>query len=164
MTTPNGHEAPDLGAASEQANSSVLALDGWGPVVPEPATNGANGVDPESAAYREPEPVAEYVAGDHGRGDKWRERLERSIPGSFTVPPVDSQLLRILASAAAMSIAVLVAVSLGRRLMTLDLSASASFAGSADLRRRLALAIDPSLTPAPARTSRLSILSRLMEL
>lgn len=167
MTTPNGHEAPDLGAGSEQASSTVLALDGWGPVVAEPAANGANGangIEPDSLTHLEPESVAESVADDDKRRDAWRERLARTLPGSIPVPPADSQLLRILASAAAMSIAVFVVFSLGRRVTTLDLAASASFADAAGLRRRLALAIDPSLTPAPARTGRLSILTRLLEL
>ncbi|MCY3568616.1 MAG: hypothetical protein OXH38_08305 [Chloroflexi bacterium] len=167
MTTPNGHEAADLGSGSEQASSTVLALDGWGPVVAEPAANGANGangVEPDSMAQLEPQPVAESVAADDSRRDAWRERMERTLSGSIPVPPVDSQLLRILASAAAMSIAVFVVFSLGRRLTTLDLAASASFADAAGLRRRLALAIDPSLAPAPKRTGRLTILSRLIEL
>jgi len=165
MTTPNGHEAPNVGAGSEQASSTVLALDGWGPVVAEPAANGANGangVEPDSLAHIES--VAESVADDDNLRDAWRERMARTLPGSIPVPPVDSQLLRILASAAAMSIAVFVVFSLGRRLTTLDLAGSASFADAAGLRRRLALAIDPSLTPAPARAGRLAFLTRLLEL
>ncbi|MYB22023.1 MAG: hypothetical protein F4066_07980 [Chloroflexi bacterium] len=167
MTTPNGHEATDLEAGGEHASSTVLALDGWGPVVPEPAANGANGsngVEPDVMGHHEPEPATVSTTDGRDRLDSWRERLERTIPRSVTELPIDSQLVTILASAAAMSIAVFAVILLGRRLMTLDLQASASFADSAGLRRRLALAIDPSLTPAPVRPSRPSILSRLLEL
>ncbi len=163
MTTPNGHEQPDVGAASEQVTSTVLALDGWGPVVPEPATNGTNGVEADTAVRDEPEVVVEVEPEDDRHRDAWWERLQQSLHGSPSLPSVDSQLLRILASAAAMSIAVFVVISLGRRLPTLDISSSTPLASSAGLRRRLALAIDPSLTPAPPRTGRFSILARLLE-
>ena len=108
MTTPNGHEEPDIGAESEQVTSTVLALDGWGPVVPEPATNGTNGVEADTAVRDEPEAVVEVEPEDDLHRDAWRERLQQSLHGSPSLPSVDSQLLRILASAAAMSIAVFV--------------------------------------------------------
>ena len=165
MTTPNGHEEPDLGNSSEQATSTVLALDGWGPVVPEAGANGANaanGVEPEApAAQPEPPVIEEPVA--MPRSADWRQTLNRTLPRSAPQLPLDSQLLRVLASAAAMTLALFVAVSLGRRLRAFEAAAPAPAAAPVSVRRRLALAIDPSLTPAPKRRGILAEWSSLLD-
>ena len=59
MSTPNGHTPADPNGAAKQATSTVLALDGWGPVVPDTLTNGANGSEPEVAVA--PEPMIEIL-------------------------------------------------------------------------------------------------------
>ena len=70
MTTPNGQHHDDPNGSSQQATSTVLALDGWGPVIAEPSTNGSNGSEPE-VAFEEP---AIEEAGAPARTD-WRERV-----------------------------------------------------------------------------------------
>ena len=151
MNTENGHEALDQNGERRQATSTVLALDGWGPVVPQPVGNGANGAlngaSEPSAEPSEEQPRAVSL------GRRVRNRAQ-ALPTLSTLS-IDGQMARILASAAAMTFAVLAAASIGGILRARaerdDAPAPTPLSGWARLRRNLALAIDPSLTPAPPR-------------
>ena len=142
MTTPNGQHPEDPNGAATQATSTVLALDGWGPVVPDPIVNGANGGEPEAPLEAEPAVHAAPRA-------EWRESIRAQWTEQLPRPTIDPQIIRILAPAAAMVIAVLVAVRIGTAWRVEgDPAIEPEPADQwAVLRRRLALAIDPSLTP-----------------
>lgn len=148
MTTPNGQHHDDPNGSSQQATSTVLALDGWGPVVAEPSTNGSNGSEPE-VVFEEPavEPVEDR------RGD-WRERVQSSWrQGSWKQSAgrasVDPQLIRLIAPLAAMTIAVIAALKLGDLYLQARVPEPASAPPSrlSIVRRQIALVVDPSLTP-----------------
>ena len=165
MTTPNGHEDHDPNGAGTHATSTVLALDGWGPVMPEPATNGANGAQPELEPQAEAVPPIEDLVFEPPQTKSFRNRVSASLAEMRSMPrpavQIDGQLIRILASAAAMTVAVLLAVRFGDTLRSSTVPAPQSKptpgTGLDDIRRKLALAVDPSLTPkptpAPARLS-----------
>lgn len=152
MTTPNGQQPSESNGASEQATSTVLALDGWGPVIAEPMTNGTNGSEPEIAAEA-PQPMEPPQAA----GTDWRQAVLRSVPvpARLPRPTLDTQLIRVLAPAAAMTITILVAMKLGGDWRSLRVQAltpqprpqAQSPSRILTLRRRIALTIDPSLTP-----------------
>ena len=158
MTTPNGHEDHEPNGAGEQATSTVLALDGWGPVTPEPATNGANGAQPELEPQAEAATPVEEIVSEPHPAESFRNRVSASFEEMRSRPrpamQIDGQLLRILASAAAMTVAVLLAIRFGETLRNSTTPAPRSNpmprTGLDDIRRRLALAVDPSLTPKPA--------------
>ncbi len=160
MTTPNGHDDLDPNGTSHQATSTVLALDGWGPVMPEPGGNGTNGMQAETPTETADQTTVEQPIAPsrppRSPLEQLSSRLEEVWSAPFPTVPVDGQLIRILASAAAMTLAVLLAVNLGKVLQT---SASAipqptPLEGVDALRRRIALAVDPSLTPASPPTRR----------
>ena len=143
MTTPNGQHPADPNGAAKQATSTVLALDGWGPVVPDPLVNGANGSEPEVVVDAEPviesaPPRAEWRESVRAR---WNQQLPRAT--------IDPQLMRILAPAAAMVIAVVVAIRVGSawRVASAPVPEPEPPDQWTLLRRRIALAVDPSLTP-----------------
>lgn len=143
MSTPNGQHPPDPNGASTQATSTVLALDGWGPVLAEPAPNGANGSEPE-VLFDEAQPAVEEAP---------RNNWYRSVRPGWTYevprPTFDSQLIRVVAPLAAMTIAVIAALKLGDIYLSSQVPEPAPSPPkrSATLRRTVALAIDPSLTP-----------------
>lgn len=144
MSTPNGQHPADPNGAPKQATSTVLALDGWGPIVPDPIVNGANGSEPEAAAEVE-------SAANAAPRVEWRESIRSQWTGQLPRPTIDPQIIRILAPAAAMVIAVLVAVRVGTAWRVESVPAPQPEPEPPDqwtvLRRKLALAIDPSLTP-----------------
>ena len=143
MTTPNGQHQIDPNGSSEQATSTVLALDGWGPVIAEPPSNGTNGSEPEVIV--EPVPQIEAPEPQRARRERvfadWQERLTRL--------EIDPQLVRILAPALAMALAIVAGLKLGSvyQWPSEPAPAPAPPSGVEVLRRRIALAIDPSLTP-----------------
>lgn len=143
MTTPNGQHPPDPNGASTQATSTVLALDGWGPVMAEPAPNGANGSEPELILEEAPPAYAEPARRD------WFESVRSGWKYQAPRPAFDSQLVRVVAPLAAMTIAVIAALKLGDFYLTSQVPEPAPTPPSriATLRRTIALAIDPSLTP-----------------
>ncbi len=143
MSTPNGQHPADPNGAARQATSTVLALDGWGPVVPDPLVNGANGSEPELAVDAEP-----VIESTPPRAE-WRESFRTQWAQQLPRATIDPQLLRILVPAAAMVIAVVVAIRAGSAWRIA--SAPAPDPEPPDqwtlVRRRIALIIDPSLTP-----------------
>lgn len=143
MTTPNGQHPADPNGAAKQATSTVLALDGWGPVVPDPLTNGANGSEPEVMVEAEPE-----IESVPPRAE-WRESIRAQWTDQLPRPTIDPQLMRILAPAAAMVIAVIVAIRVGSAWRVASVPAPEPEPPDqlTVLRRRIALAIDPTLTP-----------------
>lgn len=144
MTTPNGQHHDDPNGSSQQATSTVLALDGWGPVIAEPSTNGSNGSEPE-VAFEEP---AIEEAGAPERTD-WRERVQDGWKQRTNGMSIDPQLIRLLAPLAAMAIAVIAALKLSDIYLQAQVAEPTPAPPSrvSVLRRSLALAIDPSLTP-----------------
>ena len=145
MTTSNGQHLQqplDPERSSRQATSTVLALDGWGPVIAEPTPNGANGSEPEAVAT--PPPAAAEI---HTPRTDWRDAVRSGWQREASRPTIDPQLIRILTSAAAMTIAVFLGLQLGGAYQRLNVEAPVPppVSGSAALRRRIALAIDPSL-------------------
>lgn len=157
MTTPNGHEDHEPNGSGEQATSTVLALDGWGPVMPEPVTNGANGAQPELEPQAEAAPPVDEIVSEPDPTTSLRDRISASFAEVRSRPTpavqIDGQLIRILASAAAMTVAVLLAVRFGETLRSSMAPAPqpkpTPVTGLDDIRRKLALTIDPTLTPKP---------------
>ena len=155
MSTPNGQHPSDPNGAAKQATSTVLALDGWGPVVPDPLTNGANGSEPEVAVPAEP-----MIETSPPRAE-WREPFRAQWTQQLPRATIDPQLMRILAPAAAMVIAVVVAIRVGSTWRVASVPAPEPEPPDqwTLLRRRIALAIDPSLTPVePQRRSLLDLI------
>lgn len=147
MTTPNGQHHDDPNGSSQQATSTVLALDGWGPVIAEPSTNGSNGSEPE-VAIEEPT-IEEPVLSE--RAD-WRESVQAGWNQRVAGVIIDPQLIRLLAPLAAMAVAVIAALKLGDLYLQTQQGQVAEPAPAppsriSALRRSIALAIDPSLTP-----------------
>ena len=144
MTTPNGQHHEDPNGSSQQATSTVLALDGWGPVIAEPSSNGSNGSEPE-AAFEEPT-IEELAASE--RSD-WRESIQAGWNQRVAGATIDPQLIRLLAPLAAMAVAVIAALKLSDLYLQSQVSEPDPVPPSraSMLRRSLALAIDPSLTP-----------------
>lgn len=143
MSTPNGQHPPDPNGASKQATSTVLALDGWGPVMAEPAQNGSNGSEPELLFEDPQQDFAEPPRRD------WFESVRSSWKYEVPRPAFDSQLVRVVAPLAAMTIAVIAALKLGDLyLISHDPEPTPSPPSRmSTLRRTIALAIDPSLMP-----------------
>ena len=143
MTTPNGQHTADPNGAAIQATSTVLALDGWGPVVPDTPANGANGTEPEVMLETEP-----MIESPGTRQESW-ESIRSRWTGQLRRPTIDPQLIRILAPAVAMLIAVVVAIRVGSvwRVESAPAPEPATPDQLTALRRKVALAIDPSLTP-----------------
>ena len=143
MSTPNGQHPADPNGSAKQATSTVLALDGWGPVLPDPPANGANGSEPEPAV--DPEPTAQLAPPTADRRESIRSQWTEQLPR----PTIDAQWLRILAPAAAMVIAVVVAIRVGSawRVTNLPQPEPEPPDQWLLLRRRIALVVDPSLTP-----------------
>ena len=143
MTTPNGQHPADPNGAANQATSTVLALDGWGPVAPDPLANGTNGSEPEVIIEAEPD-----FESDPPRAD-WRESIRTQWTEQLPRPTIDPQLMRLLAPAAAMVIAVFVAVRVDSAWRVASVPAPEPEPPDqwTILRRRIALAIDPTLTP-----------------
>ena len=143
MTTSNGQHHLDPNGSSQQATSTVLPLDGWGPVIAEATSNGANGSEPEVVVESVPEmqaPQPQPAGRDFEFAD-WQERLTRL--------EIDPQVVRILAPALAMAVAIFAGLKLGGLYQwPSEPTPMPSPPSSAEvLRRRVALAIDPSLTP-----------------
>ncbi len=146
MTTPNGQHDLEPNGSSTQATSTVLALDGWGPVIAEPASNGTNGSEPEVVV----EPVPQMEAPQPQRAR--RDRVVADLQDKLTRLEVDQQVVRILVPALAMAMAMGIAIFAGLKLGSLyqwpsEATPMASPPSGAEvLRRRIALAIDPTLT------------------
>ncbi len=138
-----------------QATSTVLALDGWGPVVADPVGNGTHvgRADPSDDQALAAQSV-------------WRDRARfrvRTLPSALPPLAIDGQMIRILASAVAMTVAVLVATGVGKtlRARVVREPEPAPLAGLARLRRNVALTIDPSLTPVPTPQHRTAQMLRM---
>ena len=151
MTTPNGQHHLDPNGSTKQATSTVLALDGWGPVIAEATSNGANGNEAEAIAQpapqlEAPEPQAEPRGRTFADWQGWFTRLE-----------VDPQVVRILAPALAMALAIFAGLQLGSLYQwpTAPVHAPSPPSRAEVIRRRVALAIDPSLTPVEPEPRRL---------
>lgn len=151
VTTSNGQPPTDQEGTSEDASSTVLALDGWGPVLPQPSSNGANGHEPAPAATASPE----HAPLSQPRGSQISLQLApllTEISHAFQ-QVVHSPTIRILTPATAMTFAVLFTVKLAE---SIERGGSPNFSSApadslAKWRRRLALWIDPSLeAPEPA--------------
>ena len=144
MTTPNGQHHDDPNGSTQQATSTVLALDGWGPVIAEPSTNGANGREPE---IDDGEPATEERA-ESPRSD-WPARVQAGWTRESARVRIDPQPLRLIAALAAIAIAVIGAVKLGDVYLHMRDSEPlpAPPTRMSTLRRSFALAIDPSLKP-----------------
>ena len=143
MTTPNGQHDLEPNGSSTQATSTVLALDGWGPVIAEPASNGTNGSEPEVVV----EPVPQMEAPQPQRAR--RDRVVADLQEKLTRLDVDQQVVRILVPALAMAIAIFAGLKLGSVYQWPSEAAAMPSppSGAEVLRRRIALAIDPTLTP-----------------
>lgn len=155
MSTPNGQHPADPNGAAKQATSTVLALDGWGPVVPDPVVNGANGSEPEVAVSAEP-----TIESTPPRAE-WRESFRAQWTRQIPRATLDAQVIRVLAPAVAMVIAVVVAIRVGSAWRVASLPAPEPEPPDqwTLLRRRIALAIDPSLTPVePQRRNLLDLI------
>ena len=146
MTTPNGQhplDPSDPERSTRQATSTVLALDGWGPMIAEPASNGANGSDPEGgiAAPVSVEPPATRPDWRHAMRSGWERRRE------IGKPTIDPQLTRLFASASTLMIALYVGLQLGSAYQRHNAPTPQPPppSGIAALRRTIALVIDPSL-------------------
>ena len=142
MTTPNGQHDLEPNGSSSQATSTVLALDGWGPVIVEPSINGANG--------SEPEPIMEPLTQVEAPTQLGRVRQMATGWQAQTLQlSIDPELIRIVAPVAALAIAIFAGLKLGStyRWPTEQVAALSPTSSLALLRRRVALAIDPTLTP-----------------
>ena len=153
MTMSNGQQQPEPNGSSEHATSTVLALDGWGPVVAEPSPNGSNGIEPELASV---EPAIEPIANPQGDADQraevrkhiystWQHRTPRTA--------MFAQAIRFVVPVAALAITTFATLKLAvdYRGSLLRQPTIATPSRIDELRRAVALAIDPSLTPAPPR-------------
>ncbi len=151
MSTPNGQHPLDPNGASSQATSTVLALDGWGPVIAEPPSNGSNGSEPE-AIVEEASAVAPQPP-----GNDWRQSFRASLKYQVAKPTIDPRLVKVLAPAATMTIAIVVALRLGSSWRQAKIPAPTPTPPSrvAVSRRRIALMIDPSLIPVEPQRSEL---------
>lgn len=147
MTTPNGQHPQDPPELGEQSASTVLALDGWGPLIPEPVTNGVveELVDPESESITE-------VAEQPKPRWRWEPTWDLSLPRIDMLLPGPS----MLAPAAAIGLTLGVAVGTLLRWWQQHQVVAAPAppppppSRTATFRRSLALAIDPALAePCP---------------
>lgn len=143
MTTPNGQHELEPNGSSQQATSTVLALDGWGPVIAEPVSNGTNGTEPEVIVEAEPQKEAPQPQSAR------RDRMVADLQSKFARLEIDPQLVRIVAPALAMALAIFAGLKLGSLYQwPNEPTPVPSPPGAVEvLRRRIALAIDPSLTP-----------------
>jgi hypothetical protein len=143
MSTPNGQHPLETNGGTSHATSTVLALDGWGPVIAEPAANGSNGNEPEIVVEAPHAPSSEAP-----RDDRFAS-VRRNLRFDISHPSIDSSLIRVIAPVAAMTIAVLAALKLGDTYLNSIESAPPPSPPSrvAVLRRSIALSVDPSLTP-----------------
>jgi len=147
MTTPNGQHDHEPNGATQQATSTVLALDGWGPMLAEPQTNGANGSEPAVAAQ---EPTLQLNGSSHGSPRRdWRASVQSGWDRGFAQARIDPTLIRLIAPLAAMTIAVIAALKLGDAYLEhrAPEPTPAPPSRMSTLRRSIALVIDPSLTP-----------------
>ena len=142
MTTPEGQRHLDPNGSSTHATSTVLALDGWGPIIVEPPSNGANGSEPDT----EIKPVSQIEV-----PEPQPARLQRMVGGwrQTAQMEIDSRLIRVAAPVLAMALAIVAGIKLGSLYQwPSEPSLTPSPPGGVEvLRRRVALAIDPSLTP-----------------
>ena len=149
MTTPNGQPASEQPGVEPAAPSTVLALDGWGPIVPTATANGANG----HASAPETPPVDEApieVAGITQRLPAWQGI---DLPVAWLDVMNWSPLVRTLAPAVVMTLSALLVLKLGQSLQNGSLTIPNRAIEVGRWRRQLALWIDPSLTPATTRDS-----------
>ena len=145
MTTPNGQHPQDPPELAEQTASTVLALDGWGPLIPEPLTNGV---------------VEELVDLDENITDiveqptprwQWEPTWDLSLPRMAVLLPGPA----MLAPAAAIGLTLGVAVGTllrwwQQRQVVAAPTPPPPPSRAATFRRSLALAIDPALAePCP---------------
>ena len=147
MTTPNGQHPQDPVDAGEHSASTVLALDGWGPLLPETAMNGTAD-----------EPVEEEVtdiASVESAPTTWHSGLQFELP-SVSIPPLRPGA-RMLAPAAAIGLVLGVAVGGAlrwwRRQQMIAATPAPPPSKLATARRALALALDPTLAePCPPQS------------
>ena len=152
MTTPNGQPASEQPGAESAPPSTVLALDGWGPIVPTATANGANGHAPAP----ETPPVDEApieVAGIAHRLPAW-QGIDLPVAWLDGFDVVNrSPLVRTLAPAVVMTLSALLVLKLGQSIPSGSLTMPSRALEVGHWRRQLALWIDPSLTPATTRDS-----------
>ena len=149
MTMSNGQQQPEPNGSSEHATSTVLALDGWGPVVAEPSPNGSNGVEPELASI---EPIAN-PQGDADQRAEVRKHIYSTWQHRTSRTAMFAQAIRFVVPVAALAITTFATLKLavdfrGSLLRQPTIAAPSRID---ELRRAVALAIDPSLTPPPSR-------------
>ncbi len=152
MSTPNGNHPHDPNGATSQATSTVLALDGWGPVVAEPPSNGANGSEPE-VIVEEAMPLAPVSQ----RGNDWRQTFRSGLKNRVARPSINARMVRVLVPAVTMTLAIVVALRLGDTWRQAQVPAPepAPPSRTTILRRRVALTIDPTLEPIEPQRNRL---------
>ena len=146
MVTPNGQHSQDPADANQRPASTVLALDGWGPLLPEPPANGVADEQPELDA----ELVIEIA---QPANQSWRREPNLDL----TLPPASTFRFgpTLLAPAAAIGLVLGVVVGLALRWWQQSQVVRAEPAPAppsrlATLRRSLALSIDPTLAqPCP---------------
>ena len=152
MTSSNGQHPQPEPQPGAHATSTVLALDGWGPIQPEVTTNGTHEAEsPLPLVDAVPEEVLDIDVAPPG---ETREPLP--------MPSVDRALIEVLAAASALAMAVLATLWLGTRWresfsLAVEPEPVSEPDQIADLRRKIALAIDPSLTPTPPHPSRFDL-------
>ncbi|MCY4618906.1 MAG: hypothetical protein OXD50_10235 [Chloroflexi bacterium] len=152
MSTPNGNHPHEPNGATSQATSTVLALDGWGPVVAEPPSNGANGSEPE-VIVEEAIPVAPVSQ----PGNDWRQTFRSGSKNQVARPSINARMVRVLVPAVTMTLAIVVALRLGDTWRQAQVPAPEPAPPSriTMLRRRIALTIDPTLEPIEPQRNRL---------
>ena len=156
MSTPNGNHPHDPNGATSQATSTVLALDGWGPVVAEPPSNGANGSEPE-VIVEEAIPVAPVSQPSNDPGNVWRQTFRSRLKNQVARPSINARMVRVLVPAVTMTLAIAVALRLGDTWRQAQVPAPepAPPSRTTMLRRRVALTIDPTLEPIEPQRNRL---------
>lgn len=162
MTTPNGKQQHDPNGSSQQATSTVLALDGWGPVVVEPIPNGSNGSEPEIVAAEAA--VESIPASDHS----WRDTMSTGWRPDFSVTTTSPRWTSVVVPAMAIAVATFVTLRFGVSYPNSFTAEVTPLLARPDrigaLRRTIALAIDPTLTPEqPKRHWLLEQLDRLAQ-
>lgn len=147
MTTPNGQHPQDPPKFGEQTASTVLALDGWGPLISEPVTNGVV----EESVDLEPEIITDIAERPKPRW-QWEPNWDLSLPKIETLRTGPSMLVQAAAIGLTLGVAVGALLRWWQQQQVVTPPAPPPPLPSriATFRRSLALAIDPALAePCP---------------
>ncbi len=151
MTTPNGQHPQDPNEEAERPASTVLALDGWGPLAPEPSANGVGGEEHEPDLSHEP--VAHTLELEERRRQR-RPNWDIRVPAIEELRPGAAVLAPATAIGLTLGIAVGAALRWRQRQQAAEPPPPVALSRLATLRRSLALAIDPALAePCPEAAS-----------